>query len=385
MVTKIIDLSNYKLHKALSNEIKSKLFYISDEIINFDIYIGLEYIENITFYMEKDVNIENKLEILIKHDLKSAQIINDKILWQSDKKADCYYDLYEKMKQSEMIHEYSYGFVALSEPLISLMNYIDEKIKKFCVLDLQAVEYLYPTMIDMKTVDKCGYMNNSPHMLFFINQLHNDIDNYVSFKKSYNKNKTINKTFLKNIDYCLPPTMCYHTYRQLEGKKINNSIYTSKGKSFRYENKYANTIERLWDFTIRETVFFGSYAFVSEIKNKIMEFVRNLVNELNLTGFCRNANDPFFMDENAAHNAKFQKKLNSKIELCLNIQTNKTIAVGSINYHDSFFCRNFDIKKDGEGEFVSGCTGFGLERFAYAFICQHGFDINQWPINLIFK
>ena len=382
MLTKEINVLSYKLCKGLENEIRNKLFYISDQIIKFDINVGMEYIENIVFHLTDDINIEKNLDILIQRDLNATQVINDKILWISNKKTEKFYDLYEKMKHLGIVHEYGCGLAAISEPLISLMNYLDDRIKNFCTTELQAVEYVYPTMIDIKTVNKCGYINNSPHMLFFLHHLHNDINNYVNFKEFYNENDTIDKTLLGKTDYCLPPTMCYHTYRQLEGKKISNSVFTAKGKAFRYENKYANTIERLWDFTIRETVFFGSYAYVSDIKHKIMKFAQDLVNELDLTGFYRNANDPFFMDENAAHKAKFQKKLDSKVELCLNIRTDKTIAVGSINFHDSFFCRNFDIKKDGDGEFVSGCTGFGLERFVYAFVCQHGLDSKKWPLSI---
>lgn len=383
MIYKKVELQQYKLDKKLESEIRSKLFYISEQIEDFTINLGSEYIDSITFNLLREIDIQKKVELFIKEDISKIKINKDKILWESSADANTYYEIYDELVQKGIIHEYGKGRVAISEPLIKLKNYFDKRIKDFCVNELNAKEYIYPTMIDVDTIKKCGYMNSSPHMMFFINHLHNDMESYLDFKEKYKKSGIIDKKNISDIQYCLPPTMCYHTYRQLEGKEISDSVYTAKGKSFRYENKYANSIERLWDFTIRETVFFGSYEFVNSTKKKIIAFAQKLVEDVKLVGRLKNANDPFFIDEQAAYKAVYQKALNSKIELRLNIGKEKDIAVASFNFHDNFFCRNFDIKKQGEGEFVSGCTGFGLERLVYAFLCQYGLEESEWPISIL--
>lgn len=382
MIKKSVQLIEYQLNKALEHDIKSKLFYISDQIVDFEIILGDHYIEKINFMLQKDIDIAKKLDCLIKNDIQNIPIIKDKILWESIKRTNTYFKLYQEMINQKIIYECGYGRIAIGEPLISLIEYLDGKLKYFYITELGAQEYVYPTLIDIDTIKKCGYLNNSPNMIFFIQHLHNDIGDYMDFKREYSNHNRIDKNFLGELKYCLPPTMCYHTYKQLEGTTIDNTVYTSKGKSFRYENKYASTLERLWDFTIRETIFFGSYSFVTDVKNKILGFAQKMVNELKLIGFCSNANDLFFFDEQAAYKTKYQKALNSKIELRLNINDEKSIAIASFNFHDSFFCDNFNIKNDNTSEFVSGCTGFGLERFAYAFICQHGLDQTKWPIKI---
>jgi seryl-tRNA synthetase len=54
--------------------------------------------------------------------------------------------------------------------------------------------------------------------------------------------------------------------------------------------------------------------------------------------------------------------------------------VGSFNFHERFFGESFGITSaGGEGPVHTACAGFGLERFAYAFLCQHGLDPSGWP------
>jgi seryl-tRNA synthetase len=56
-----------------------------------------------------------------------------------------------------------------------------------------------------------------------------------------------------------------------------------------------------------------------------------------------------------------------------------TLAVGSYNYHQDFFGRTLNITLPDGAPAHTGCTAFGLERMAYAFLAQYGFDQKQWP------
>lgn len=51
------------------------------------------------------------------------------------------------------------------------------------------------------------------------------------------------------MPYSLPPTMCYYIYDMFSDSVIDhNQAITTLGKSFRFENKYADEYGRLWDF-----------------------------------------------------------------------------------------------------------------------------------------
>jgi seryl-tRNA synthetase len=187
----------------------------------------------------------------------------------------------------------------------------------------------------------------------------------------------------RTFDYCLPPTMCFHTYHQLAERPLPapSMVVTSRGKSFRFESRYRRSMERLWDFTIREVVFLGSRESVLAGRRRLMELTFALVEALGLGGRCEVANDPFFVDGDSAGRAWSQRMLELKYELRLPFAPGRDLAAGSFNFHERFFGESFAIAAAaGEAAPVhTACAGFGLERFAYAFLCQHGLDPGGWP------
>jgi seryl-tRNA synthetase len=156
-------------------------------------------------------------------------------------------------------------------------------------------------------------------------------------------------------------------------------IVTARGKSFRHEEKYRQGLERLWDFTIREVVFLGSRERVLADRERLMSRVLDLADELGLAGRCEVANDPFMGNTDGAARSASQRLLELKYELRLDVGDGKTIAVGSFNFHERMFADAFALTgPDGE-EVFTACAGFGLERFAYAIVCQYGADPTAWP------
>jgi hypothetical protein len=157
-------------------------------------------------------------------------------------------------------------------------------------------------------------------------------------------------------------------------------VVTSRGKSFRFESRYRRALERLWDFTIREIVFLGARDFVLDCRRRFMERSFELVESLRLGGQCSVANDPFFAGADTAERTWSQRLLELKYELRLPIAADADVAVASFNFHEQFFGDSFRIRDRDEQGFVhTACVGFGLERLAYAFLCQHGLDPADWP------
>lgn len=380
-----------QLKKTISNQYKEELekliFFLAVEIQDFEIIVedmGIIGV-NITAPDGTDETIlSNKINAAIESRISTLFIQNPKVIWKSDHLLDEFkLNIFNEMLERNMIYEVGEGQVCFAEPMITLINSLDSKFREIAVDKFKGHEYRYPTLIPTKTLEKCGYFNSFPHMLMFVTRLHNDINVYESFIKEFNHSKNGGDCILKNcsnVDYSLPPTMCYHTYNQLQNKKMSkdNQVVTAVGKSFRYESKYHKTIERLWDFTIREIVFLGEKDFVIDSRKKFMDESFKLVNELGLMGHSEVAGDPFFCGADAAAKIFNQKMLELKYELRLNIDKDKTIAAASFNFHDKFFGESFNITHKEEDIISSGCVGFGLERFAYAFVCQHGLDSKKW-------
>jgi seryl-tRNA synthetase len=176
--------------------------------------------------------------------------------------------------------------------------------------------------------------------------------------------------------------MCFHTFHQFAARVFGaseNRVVTAKGKSFRFESRYARSLERLWDFTIREIVFLGERDFVLDARKHLMNDVFAFLDEVGLTGRCEVGNDPFFCTEDMAGRVMSQRLLQLKYELHADLDDDRSTAVASFNYHDTFFGERMGIRRVGGEPISTACAGFGLERLTYAFLCQHGFDTAAWP------
>ena len=76
---------------------------------------------------------------------------------------------------------------------------------------------------------------------------------------------------------------------------------------------------------------------------------------------------------------KIQIQEKSKYELLLNYEENKRIAAASFNIHGTVFTNSFGINIKNVDNPVTGCVGFGLERWVLAFAAQYGWCDKNWP------
>jgi seryl-tRNA synthetase len=386
MVTESIALRR-PLAKAYAEEIEKRVFFASADIVGFRLVVQDDLISAVEVTTEPGVDmvkLADKINYLVSNDVASQKLLPPRIIWRSGGKPTYQPDIFERLVEQELAFEAGEGQVCVGEPVIRLMDRLDDQIKGIAASLLGAREYRYPTVIPVRVLQDCGYFDSFPHMLMFVTRLHNDVDTYRDFQTEFHATGQVESLILGHSadpKYCLPPTMCYHTYHQLRDRQFpeeHNQVITSRGKSFRYESKYHRSLERLWDFTIREIVFLGSRDYVLDCRQRFMDAAFALVEELGLAAHCEVASDPFFCSPDTAAKILNQKMLALKYELRMNVEQERTIAVASFNFHDQFFGERFKIAR-GEDWIRTGCVGFGLERLAYAFLCQHGLDEAAWP------
>lgn len=379
---------------SLATELRKRLFYVSGEIDDFKLIERDGLIQSVEVSWaagdslrpastEGLRRLEQNINDLVKNHILSQKVFPPKEVWRADPVRTFHQNTFDVLVRDGIAFEAGEGQVGFGEPLISLIDYFDRRIKSVAMSLPNAKEYLYPTLLPTRALEQCDYFNSFPQFVMFVTRLHNDMDVYRAFMKEYEVNPQITSgvfAHCHNHDYCLPPTMCYHSYHQHRGRQLDRDIVvTAKGKSFRFESKYSSGLERLWDFTIREIVFMGRQEFVLECREHFMRQAFSLMDELSLSGSCEVANDPFFVNVDAASKIGSQRMMELKYELNLNVRPDDAIAIGSFNYHDNFFGRNFDITQETGKPIASGCVGFGLERLVYAFLCQHGLHSNEWP------
>jgi seryl-tRNA synthetase len=374
---------------ALAEEVERRLLFVTPGITGYRLDTGGDGdVRAVVLFADGPLDagvVADKLNRVLDGEVRPQLPNPESVVWTSPHESRADDGVYGLLTAVGAVTEAGEGQVAIGEPLLSLLECLDELVLDALAEDFTAVRYRYPTLISTRALADAGYFASFPQHLMLVTRLHNDVDVYREFRErvlSGGPDPSVLE-LAGNVDYCLPPTMCYHTFHQHRGRTLDADrlgVVTARGKSFRHEAGYATTLERLWDFTIREIVFLGSRDEVLAARETFMRRVFALVGELGLAGRCEVGNDPFFGAPDTAGRIWSQRLLRLKYELRLPVAPGRDIAVGSFNFHDDLFGRVFGIRRgDGPEPVRSGCAGFGLERLVYAFLCQHGLDRRDWP------
>jgi seryl-tRNA synthetase len=239
-------------------------------------------------------------------------------------------------------------------------------------------------LIPARYLERVNYFRAFPHSLSFVTHLREDLDVIDEFSQHAACGDHGLETPLDsfaNIQTLLSPAVCYHLYFALADKPLPEGkvVATAVGSCFRYEAINLTSLERLWNFNMREIIFVGPKEFVLENREIARQRMSRVFEEIGMAYRVESANDPFFIGEfrkQAAFQSAFQLKFEIRAHLPFK---NSTLAVGSYNYHQDFFGRSLDISLPDGAPAHTGCVAFGLERIAFAFLAQFGLDPEKWP------
>jgi seryl-tRNA synthetase len=279
------------------------------------------------------------------------------------------------------LFNYGQGRYGLGPRLVALTEFFDREliglIRKF-----SAEPHQFPSLIGADVLERCKYLRSFPHALTLVSHLREDLDSIQDFARSSrweNGHLTCNSSDLAPIKCLLSPAVCFHCYAWLQHTdQPSPRAFTAIGKCFRYESGSLSGLERLWDFTMRELIFIGSEDEVLTQRQRAIDEIVPLLDSWGLSYEIRSATDPFFIEEYAT--ASFQLAFDLKFEVRARLPyKNKTLAVGSFNYHQDYFGRSLHIRRSRDQPVCTGCVGFGMERLTLAFLSQHGLDPHQWP------
>ena len=274
------------------------------------------------------------------------------------------------------------GVAVLGPLLARLMDFFE-----IAFLDLArgfgARPYRFPTLISAELLDRVEYFRSFPHSITFAAHLRPDLDVIEGFSADARIERNalhVAPASFSPINTVLSPAVCFHYYGALSGSRLAEGVCaTAVGNCFRYESSNLISLERLWNFTMREIIFVGPKDFVLESREEARKRVAPLLEAWGFAYRVEGASDPFFVGEFKRQSA-FQSAFQLKYEIrALVPHRQGTLAVGSYNYHQDFFGRHLDIRLEDGSPASTGCVAFGLERLAYAFLAQYGLDPARWP------
>jgi len=289
----------------------------------------------------------------------------------------------ELLARGELI-SYGKGRFGLGPLLTSLVEYFDRRVQQIAV-EMKAEPRTFPSLISAEVLDRCRYLKNFPASLCLVSHLREDhrvLQEFVNSVEWDGAQLQYPRSSTSAVECLLAPSVCFHWYAGLrETRLTQSSVITAIGKCFRYESSNLTGLERLWDFTMRELIFVGQAGHVLANRDLAVTLASLFLDELELAYEISTSSDPFFIDAYAVQ-AAYQQGFELKFELLVPLPySGKKLAVGSINYHQEFFGRAFQIETP-QGPAHTGCIGFGYERLALAFITQHGLETQHWPASV---
>jgi len=369
----------------LAGEVQSKLAYVDEAIqsaqVNGDaILLRLKSPANEARCAELEDKVQRVVLTMVKGAIRpKVQVLEDHLDRPVPYRGDPMADLLE---QGEISQE-EQGIFSLG-PLVSrLIDFFEAQFVDLAGF-FGAEPYRFPTLIPARYLERVNYFRAFPHSLTFATHLREDldvIDDFAQHAGCDDHGLTTTPESFAKIQALLSPAVCYHLYFALADKPLPNGqvIGTAVGNCFRYEAINLVSLERLWNFTMREVIFVGSKDFVLENRERARLRMAEVLEKIGMAYRVESANDPFFIGEfrkQAAFQSAFQLKFEIRARLPF---SDSTLAVGSYNYHQDFFGRNLNITLPDGSPAHTGCVAFGLERIAFAFLAQFGLDRAGWP------
>lgn len=372
----------------LVGEVQSKLAYVDEDICGAQVTPAGD---SITLHLRRGADaarlseLEEKAQRVVLSMVKGAikpkvQVLEDHL----DRPVPYQLDPHPELLARREISEEAEGIFTLGPLLSHLIDFFEAR---FCELavSLGAEPYRFPTLIPARYLERVNYFQAFPHSLTFVTHLRSDLDAIDHFAQhaACEQNHALNASLdqFAAIKTLLSPAVCYHLYFSLADQPLlgGRVVATAVGNCFRYESINLSSLERLWNFTMREVIFVGEKEFVLESRELARQRISRVFEALGLAYRVESANDPFFIGEfrkQAAFQSAFQLKFEVRARLPFK---NSTLAVGSYNYHQDFFGRRLNITLPDGSPAHTGCVAFGLERMAYAFLAQYGLEPQEWP------
>jgi hypothetical protein len=387
MSTKLTIKPTIHIPVFLIHDVQSKLAYVDEAILGgvvspdgdeivLDLSSNLDGLLEVRLTEKVQRLVESMARGAIKPKIKILEDFMDRVTpYKSDPEV-------ELLARGEMSQE-DIGIFSLGPLMSRLIDYFETRFL-WLADTFQARPYRFPTLIPAKLLGRINYFRAFPHYLSFVTHLREDLDVIDAFAQSafcdeHGLNAPLDS--FAPFPALLSPAVCYHLYFALADKPLPGGqlAATAVGHCYRYESTNLASLERLWNFSLREVIFVGSKDFVLQNREIGRERMKGVLEEIGMAYRVESATDPFFVGEfrkQVAYQTAFQLKFEVRARLPFK---DSTLAVGSYNYHQDFFGRSLNITLPDGSPAHTGCIGFGLERMAYAFIAQFGFDKKKWP------
>ncbi|MEM3648003.1 MAG: aminoacyl--tRNA ligase-related protein, partial [Thermoproteota archaeon] len=282
------------------------------------------------------------------------------------------------------------------QPYTSLLRILEEMIIERVAKPLGFQEVVLPKLIPLEVARKKGHLSGIPSEMLYVCEPGSRepfyFEDYTDLVKVFNEPKPeVLKTFLKEPAYTLPYAQCEPFYELFAGETVNIDnppvrLYDRSGFSFRHEAGGLRSLERLTAFTRIEIVYLGRPEEVVEIRDRLVEnYLKLLDKTLDMEIRSAEVTPVWMAHAGVVEDVSRNVAATFDIEAYLPFRGDREsewLEIANASVHYDKYVDWFNIKERKGREVWTGCSGNGLERWVYAFLARHGFNAEDWPVEV---
>ncbi|MBW4080404.1 hypothetical protein [Paenibacillus sp. S150] len=361
----------FHAEQVMDDELRRIVGFASEEILSIR-FVG-KHIQ-LTVQDGAEVRVLDNIHKLVDA-YNRVPFTEEEVLYAETKKKQFYSE--EELLASDLISRCGEGLISLNGVAARLYQFLDE-----CFIRLLEGYHpqlrKFPVLLPLETYASTKYLTTSPQYAMFCCSVRESILEVNTLQKHVVEGNIT--SLLTHPQYAFSPSACFHLYEELRGSTLpQNSVYTFRQNVFRNEGRFNwGELERLRDYTVREIVFIGDEDYVYGFREELTGKLLSLLRQLGLDYEMKVGSDPFIIPEMQKYKA-LQTRSKVKYELKVAKGRATAIACASLNLHGVSFANSFGFEVLGTEPTVSGCVGFGLERWVLAFLSQYGNDVAHWP------
>lgn len=326
------------------------------------------------------------LDAFVDEMLRTQKKLRRRVLRETPHEPSCAGDVDAALAETGEVHHLADGLVAIRGRMLRLFGFFEREFEALARRH-DADENRYPVMIPTEVLEEMEYFSHFPQQVTFCSHLPEDLPLLEALVKEIKgSGQKLPDDLARRLcqpEAVLKPAVCLPCYPQQRGRVIPAGTHyalSMQNRVFRYESTNFRSLSRLWDFTVRDVVFFGAYAKLVELRHEVMAWAMDFCEELGLAARLQLANDPFFLDE-SRNKRLYQRLGEAKYELVVPLPARggEELAVSSFNLHRDFYTKTYGVAFEDDVPAESACMGFGIDRWMYGFLAQRGLDPAGWP------
>lgn len=269
-----------------------------------------------------------------------------------------------------------YGMGAKLEELIDALNIVIGNRGA----DLSAERVRFPPLLPFVSFLQTGFAASFPNLMGAVFAFSGgDREHRVLLEQIRQEEEW--RQVLGPSDLMLVSAACHPVFAMLGASVIREGRYVDV-LGYCYRQEPSDDPMRMRVFRQREFVCVGEPDAAVAHSELWIERGTRLLRDLGLEVSAEPANDPFFGRAGRIL-ASGQRAGQRKTELVVEAEgaspSTGGLALASVNSHEDYFGRRFNIQLPDTRAAHSACVGFGLERIALSLLRSHGLDVATWP------